>query len=98
MMFYGSVKCGEESVGVYKIGRWSPPQLEKVGIHHFGHISRLVAPKIIKKIPAETSAHGPQLLYSKVVLNRRGSIFKKSYKIMCLVFLPLMLPRRVPFV
>ena len=46
----------------------------KTGVHHFGHISSTVAPKIIKKIGAETSVHKLRRMSSHFFLNWSGSI------------------------
>ena len=61
----------------------------KIGVHHFGHISSTVAPKLIKK----NRAHKLRRMCSKLFLNRSGSIFKKFSKIMCLFFSPPSLPK-----
>ena len=65
----------------------------KTGIHHFGHISSTVAPKIIKQIGPETTAHKLRCMCSNIFLNRSGSIFKKIGKMMCLFFPPPSLPK-----
>lgn len=65
----------------------------KTGVHHFGHISSTVAPKIIKQIGPETTAHKLRRMCSNFFLNRSGSIFKKISKMMCLFFPPPSLPK-----